>query len=141
MQQRVAIARALAFKPQILLMDEPFASVDAQTRADLEDLVLQVHARLGITVVFVTHDIDESIYLADRVIVLTQRPTRVKEIVSVKLPRPRDQIATKALAEFTDLRSHLFQLIKGERAGLLESLSPEELVNPQELVARRVGAE
>jgi NitT/TauT family transport system ATP-binding protein len=141
MQQRVAIARALAYQPRLLLMDEPFASVDAQTRADLEDLVLQVHARLGITVVFVTHDIDESIYLADRVIVLTQRPTRVKEIVSVKLPRPRDQIATKALAEFTDLRSHLFQLIKGERAGLLESLSPEELVNPQELVARRVGAE
>ena len=69
MQQRVAIARALAYQPQLLLMDEPFASVDAQTRADLEDLVLQVHAQFGITVVFVTHDIDESVYLADRIIV------------------------------------------------------------------------
>ena len=85
---------------RVLLMDEPFASVDAQTRADLEDLVLQVHADFGITVVFVTHDVDESIYLADRIIVLTQRPTRVKEIVSVSLPRPRDQMATKAVAEF-----------------------------------------
>ena len=75
MQQRVAIARALAYEPRLLLMDEPFASVDAQTRADLEDLVLQVHARFGITVVFVTHDIDESIYLADRIIVLSQKKT------------------------------------------------------------------
>jgi NitT/TauT family transport system ATP-binding protein len=115
MQQRVAIARALAYQPRLLLMDEPFASVDAQTRADLEDLVLDVHARFGITVVFVTHDIDESIYLADRIVVLTHRPTSVKEIVPVRLPRPRDQVATKALAEFTDLRGHVFQLIKSER--------------------------
>src|SRR3712207_6996327 len=72
MQQRVAIARALAYQPEILLMDEPFASVDAQTRADLEDLVLQLRARYGVTVVFVTHDIDESVYLSDRVVVLSQ---------------------------------------------------------------------
>jgi NitT/TauT family transport system ATP-binding protein len=113
MQQRVAIARALAYQPQLLLMDEPFASVDAQTRADLEDLVLQVHAQFGITVVFVTHDIDESVYLADRIIVLTDRPTRVKEIVAVALPRPRGQIQTKELPEFTALRGHVFRLIKG----------------------------
>jgi NitT/TauT family transport system ATP-binding protein len=113
MQQRVAIARALAYQPQLLLMDEPFASVDAQTRADLEDLVLQVHAPFGITVVFVTHDIDESVYLADRIIVLTDRPTRVKEIVAVALPRPRGQIQTKELPEFTALRGHVFRLIKG----------------------------
>jgi NitT/TauT family transport system ATP-binding protein len=116
MQQRVAIARALAYEPRLLLMDEPFASVDAQTRADLEDLVLEVHAKFGITVVFVTHDIDESIYLADRIIVLTHRPTTVKEIVPVPLPRPRDQVATKALPEFTEIRGHVFQLIKDERA-------------------------
>ena len=113
MQQRVAIARALAYQPRLLLMDEPFASVDAQTRADLEDLVLQVHARFGITVVFVTHDIDESVYLADRIIVLTGRPTRIKEIVPVPLPRPRGQMQTKELPEFTSLRGHVFRLIKG----------------------------
>jgi NitT/TauT family transport system ATP-binding protein len=115
MQQRVALARALAYQPRLLLMDEPFASVDAQTRADLEDLVLAVHGQFGITVVFVTHDIDESVYLADRIVVLSQRPTRVNEIVSVNLPRPRDQIATKELHEFTQLRGHVFRLIKNER--------------------------
>jgi NitT/TauT family transport system ATP-binding protein len=114
MQQRVAIARALAFQPHLLLMDEPFASVDAQTRADLEDLVLDVHARFGITVVFVTHDIDESVYLGDRIIVLTHRPTTVKRIVHVSLPRPRDQIATKELPEFTQIRGQVIRLIKGD---------------------------
>jgi NitT/TauT family transport system ATP-binding protein len=115
MQQRVAIARALAYQPSILLMDEPFASVDAQTRGDLEDLVLQVRHEFGVTIVFVTHDIDESVYLADRVIVLTHAPTEVKEIVGVPLPRPRDQIATKALTEFVDLRAHVTELIRVER--------------------------
>lgn len=109
MQQRVAIARALAYQPQILLMDEPFASVDAQTRATLEDLVLRVHHRYGITVLFVTHDIDEAVYLADRVIVLTRGPTRVHEELPVNLPRPRDQVETKALPEFARLRTHVFR--------------------------------
>src|SRR5204863_5562641 len=93
MQQRVAIARALAYQPSILLMDEPFASVDAQTRGDLEDLVLRVRDQFGVTILFVTHDIDESVYLADRVVVLTHSPTQVKEVVAVPLPAPRDQIA------------------------------------------------
>ena len=114
MQQRVAIARALAYQPHLLLMDEPFASVDAQTRADLEDLVLDVHERFGITVVFVTHDIDESVYLADRIVVLSHRPTTVKEIVSVPLARPRDQIATKEQYEFMELRSRVIRQIKGK---------------------------
>jgi NitT/TauT family transport system ATP-binding protein len=114
MQQRVAIARALAYQPSILLMDEPFASVDAQTRADLEDLVLRLRDDYGITVLFVTHDIDESIYLADRVVVLTSAPTEVKEIVPVDLPRPRDQIATKELGDFAQLRGHVYRLIKRE---------------------------
>src|SRR3954454_24209098 len=91
-QQRVAIPRALASQPKILLMDEPFASVDAQTRGDLEDLILRVRELYEITILFVTHDIDESVYLGDRVIVLTHAPTTVKEIVGVQLPRPRDQI-------------------------------------------------
>jgi NitT/TauT family transport system ATP-binding protein len=114
MQQRVAIARALAYQPSILLMDEPFASVDAQTRGELEDLVLQVREEYGITILFVTHDIDESVYLADRVVVLTHSPTEVKEIVQVDLGRPRDQIATKELSEFVHLRGHVYRLIKKE---------------------------
>jgi NitT/TauT family transport system ATP-binding protein len=131
MQQRVALARALAYQPRLLLMDEPFASVDAQTRADLEDLVLDVHAQFGITVVFVTHDIDESVYLGDRVVVLSHRPTSVKEVVPVDLPRPRDQVATKALPEFTRLRSHVFQLIRGERVQEPEELARRELAGAQ----------
>jgi NitT/TauT family transport system ATP-binding protein len=112
MQQRVAIARALAYQPEILLMDEPFASVDAQTRADLEDLVLELRGRYGVTVVFVTHDIDESVYLGDRVIVLTPAPTTVQEICEVALPEPRDQVETKELPEFARLRAHVFRSIK-----------------------------
>jgi NitT/TauT family transport system ATP-binding protein len=115
MQQRVAIARALAYQPSILLMDEPFASVDAQTRGDLEDLVLQVRDEFGITILFVTHDIDESVYLSDRIVVLTHSPTEVKEMIPVGLPKPRDQIATKELAEFTRLRAHVYRLIKREQ--------------------------
>jgi NitT/TauT family transport system ATP-binding protein len=114
MQQRVAIARALAYQPTILLMDEPFASVDAQTRAELEDLVLRVREEYGITILFVTHDIDESVYLADRVVVLTHSPTEVKEIVQVDLGRPRDQITTKEQPEFLQLRGHVYRLIKRE---------------------------
>ena len=115
MQQRVAIARALAYQPQILLMDEPFASVDAQTRGDLEDLVLQVRRDYGVTIVFVTHDIDESVYLSDRIVVLSHPPTEVKEIVPVGLPPDRDQIATKELPEFTHLRAHVYRLIRREQ--------------------------
>jgi NitT/TauT family transport system ATP-binding protein len=112
MQQRVAIARALAYQPEILLMDEPFASVDAQTRADLEDLVMELRSRYSITVLFVTHDIDESVYLSDRVIVLTPSPTRVSEIVDIPLPHPRDQVSTKELADFARLRGHVWRSIK-----------------------------
>src|SRR5215207_4500566 len=112
MQQRVAIARALAYQPQILLMDEPFASVDAQTRADLEDLVLEVRRQFGVTIVFVTHDIDEAVYLSDRIVVLTPSPTRVLEILDVELPHPRDQVTTKELGDFTRLRGHVWRSIK-----------------------------
>ena len=112
MQQRVAIARALAYQPEILLMDEPFASVDAQTRSDLEDLILQVRERYDMTILFVTHDIDESVYLADRIVVLTTAPSTVREILDVNLPRPRDQIETKELPDFAHLRAHVYRLIK-----------------------------
>jgi NitT/TauT family transport system ATP-binding protein len=111
MQQRVAIARALAYRPDILLMDEPFASVDAQTRSGLEDLVLDIRREYGMTVLFVTHDIDESVYLADRIVVLTNRPTRVLEEIEVPLPQPRNQVSTKELPEFVHLRAHVYTAI------------------------------
>jgi NitT/TauT family transport system ATP-binding protein len=111
MQQRVAIARALAYRPDLLLMDEPFASVDAQTRFELEDLILRVREEFGVTVVFVTHDIDEAIYLADRVVVLSRSPGMVTEIVDITLPRPRDQIATKGDEAFARHREHLLGLV------------------------------
>lgn len=111
MQQRTAIARALAYQPEVLLMDEPFASVDAQSRGELEDLLLNVWSEFGVTVVFVTHDIDESVYLSDKVVVLSKSPTVVKSTLVVDLPRPRDQYRTKQLPEFARLRSEIYALI------------------------------
>lgn len=115
MQQRVAIARALAFSPRILVMDEPFASVDAQTRAELEDLVLGLRDRLDITFLLVTHDIDEAVYLADRVVVLSGAPTTVTAVVPVDLGRDRDQVETKETAKFVELRSQVYRLIRSEQ--------------------------
>ncbi|MFC7400953.1 ABC transporter ATP-binding protein [Citricoccus sp. GCM10030269] len=112
MQQRVAIARALAYRPSLLLMDEPFASVDAQTRSELEDLVRNLHLESGLTSLFVTHDIDEAVYLGDRVVVLSKPPTSVQEIVEVPLPRNRDQLHTKELPEFSATRSRVLQSIQ-----------------------------
>jgi NitT/TauT family transport system ATP-binding protein len=116
MQQRVAIARGLAYQPEVLLMDEPFASVDAQTRADLEDLVLSIRHDYDVTVLFVTHDIDESVYMGDRVVILTPRPSRVQEVLEIDLPRPRDQVDTKEMPEFAHLRAHVYRAIRGGRA-------------------------
>jgi NitT/TauT family transport system ATP-binding protein len=115
MQQRVAIARALAYEPEAMLMDEPFASVDAQTRSDLEDLILSVRDRFGMTVLLVTHDIDESVYLADRVVVLSGSPATVREEITVDLPSPRDQLSTKLLPRFSELRAHVMTLIREDR--------------------------
>ena len=112
MQQRVAIARGLAYQPEIMLMDEPFASVDAQTRADLEDLVRKLWKELGVTVLFVTHDIDESVYLGQRVIVLSNRPTVVQDDVTIDLPDERDQLTTRSDARFTELRHHIYAEIQ-----------------------------
>jgi len=114
MQQRVAIARALAYEPGILLLDEPFASVDAQTRADLQDLLLNVWHRTNLTVLLVTHDVDEAAYLADRIVVLSASPALVKETIDVELPRPRDQIRTRQLPEFADLRGRVFASVRAE---------------------------
>ncbi|MDQ2722384.1 MAG: ABC transporter ATP-binding protein [Actinomycetota bacterium] len=114
MQQRVAIARALAFQPDALLMDEPFASVDAQTRAELEDLILGLRNEFGVTVILVTHDIDEAVYLGDEVVVLSGSPTRVRERIRTDLGAQRDQITTKALPAFAAHRTRVLRLIRNE---------------------------
>jgi NitT/TauT family transport system ATP-binding protein len=117
MQQRVAIARAVAYEPHILIMDEPFAAVDAQTRADLEDLVRRLWHRLGVTVLFVTHDIDEAVYLGQRVLVLSSSPTVILEDVAVDLPDERDQLHTRSEQRFAELRSHVYELIQQAKRG------------------------
>ncbi|MDV3221473.1 MAG: ABC transporter ATP-binding protein [Intrasporangium sp.] len=117
MQQRVAIARAVAYEPSVLLMDEPFAAVDAQTRADLEDLVRSLWRQLGVTVLFVTHDIDEAVYLGERVLVLTNRPTVVMADVAIDLPVDRDQLETRASTRFAELRHDVYGLIQEAKAG------------------------
>jgi NitT/TauT family transport system ATP-binding protein len=115
MQQRVAIARAVAYRPAVLLMDEPFAAVDPHVRADREDLILRVQADTGVTVVLVTHDIDEAVYLGRRVLALTHRPTSVRRSFDVPLAYPRNQLVTRAAPEFVDLRTEVLAMIQAER--------------------------
>jgi len=112
MQQRVAIARALAYRPEVILMDEPFASVDAQTRLDLEDLVLGMRRDYHMTIVFVTHDIDEAVYLSDRVVVLGGSPTTVRDVVQIDLGASRDQIASRSLPQFAEYRAAILKEIR-----------------------------
>ena len=112
MQQRVAIARAIAYEPSVLLMDEPFAAVDAQTRADLEDLVRDLWHRLGVTILFITHDIDEAVYLGQRVIMLSASPTVVREDLAIDLPDARDQLTTRSSPRFAELRSRVYAQIQ-----------------------------
>jgi NitT/TauT family transport system ATP-binding protein len=114
MQQRVAIARALAYQPKLLLMDEPFASVDAQTRFELEDLVLRVRSEFGMTIVFVTHDIDEAVYIGDRIVALSGSPCVVKRELAVPLPPQRDQVTTRSAPAFVELRTEVLRLVTTE---------------------------
>jgi NitT/TauT family transport system ATP-binding protein len=111
MQQRVAIARALACEPSLLLMDEPFGSLDAQTRAELEDQLLQVWERFEQTIIFVTHDIDEGIYLSDRVLVLTDSPAEISKEFQTGLPRPRRQIETRSDSSFLRIRNAIHKMV------------------------------
>jgi len=112
MQQRVGLARALAIDPEILLMDEPFASVDAQTREMLQEELLQLHERERKTMIFITHSIDEAIILGDRVAVMASRPGRLKEVLPVDFPRPRDPAALRAHSRYTELRNHIWNELR-----------------------------
>jgi NitT/TauT family transport system ATP-binding protein len=113
MQQRVAIARALATDPQVLLMDEPFAALDAQTRDILQSELLRIWEQIRTTVVFVTHSIDEAIFLADRIVVMTARPAQVKETIAVDLPRPRD-IDIRNSEAFNAYRARVWDALREE---------------------------
>lgn len=113
MRQRLAIARAYAVKPQFLLMDEPFGALDAQTRANMQNLLLKVLASEGKTVMLITHSVEEAIYLASRIVVVTARPARIKEIVDVPFAYPRDE-SIQERPEFGALRSHIRELVMSE---------------------------
>ena len=114
MQQRVAIARALAPQPRVLLMDEPFGALDAQTRAQMQNYLLEVWHNIDITVIFVTHDLDEAVYLSDRILALKANPGEVNEVIEVPVPRPRapDMLLSP---EFQATRRHIDELINPNR--------------------------
>jgi NitT/TauT family transport system ATP-binding protein len=112
MQQRVQIARALALRPAVLLMDEPFAALDAMTKASLQDELLRVRERTGSSFVFVTHDIEEAVYLGDRIAVITGSPGTIGQTFDIDLPKPRDQIITRQLTEFLQFRYDVHQAIR-----------------------------
>ena len=114
MQQRVQIARCLAQDPKLLLMDEPFGALDAMTRQTLQDEILQLAAEKQITTIFITHDLEEAIYLGDRVVVLGRSPATVVESVEIELPRPRNQLTTREDGRFLAYRHRLFEILAHE---------------------------
>lgn len=124
MQQRVCIARALICEPEVLLMDEPFSAVDAMTRAILQELVMRIWQTLPITILFVTHDVDEAVFLSTRIISLARAGGGIAEDVPIVLPSPRDQIATRADPKFTELRQKLFASIFVQEKVLERSAGP-----------------
>ncbi|MCU1442052.1 MAG: putative transporter, ATP-binding protein [Cryobacterium sp.] len=136
MQQRVAIARAVAYRPKVLLMDEPFAAVDAQTRADLEDLIRSIWHKLGVTILFITHDIDESVYLGQRVIMLSNSPTVVQDDLTIDLPDERDQLTTRSSKRFAELRTHVYEQIQ-----LAKASKPTGVVAAQKSPAQKASAQ
>jgi NitT/TauT family transport system ATP-binding protein len=117
MQQRVAIARALICEPEVLLMDEPFSAVDALTRATLQDLLLEIRLRISLTVLFVTHDVEEAIYLSTHVLAMSRAPARVDDFLAIDLPYPRSQIATREAPRFLEYRHRLFSRLFAQETG------------------------
>ena len=128
MKQRVAIARALAFDPEVLLMDEPFAALDAQTREILQTELLRIWEQTSKTILFVTHAIDEAIYLAQRVVVMTARPGRIKQIVDIDLPWPRVDSDVRSSRPFALLRHLIWELLAGEVEKAQHLASPRDPV-------------
>jgi ABC-type nitrate/sulfonate/bicarbonate transport system ATPase subunit len=122
MQQRVQIARALAMRPRVLLMDEPFGALDAMTKASLQDQLQQVRELTGTTIVFVTHDVEEAVYLSDRLVVLRGSPANIGLSLDIPLPRPRHQITTKERADYLELRHEVYAAL-GHRVGEPERAS------------------
>lgn len=115
MKQRVGLARALSIDPQVLLMDEPFGALDAQTRESLQAEVLRIHRETGKTIIFVTHDLDEAVLLADRVVLMASHPGRVKQIFDIPIPRPRnDVLAVRGMDEFAELRYDIWRTLMAE---------------------------
>jgi len=116
MQQRVQIARALALKPRVLLMDEPFGALDALTKASMQDELLRVQEQTGSTIVFITHDLEEAIYLSDRVFVIAGSPGHIPVQMTTGLPRPRHQLTTREAPDYLDLRHRLTEAIRDDHA-------------------------
>lgn len=115
MQQRLALARALVCKPSVLLMDEPCSNVDAITKFELQDLIQEIWREFGLTVIYVTHDIDEALFLSDDILVMQPHPGPIHERLVVDLPRPRDQVATRGDARYLELREHVYRLLASHR--------------------------
>jgi NitT/TauT family transport system ATP-binding protein len=121
MRQRVGLARALVTEPRILLMDEPFAAVDALTRELMQDELAQIVQKTGQTIIFITHSVDEAITLGDRLVVVTSRPGRVKEIIPVTIPRPRSGRQIRHMPEYADIRDRIWELLGNEAPVKAES--------------------
>ena len=119
MQQRIGLARALAIDPAILLMDEPFSALDAQTREVLQMELMRIHGQTGKTTLFVTHDLDEAIYISDRVVVMAAKPGRVKKIIDIPFPHPRPELPElRGDAKFQEIRSEMWDLIRTPTAAV-----------------------
>jgi NitT/TauT family transport system ATP-binding protein len=114
MRQRVAIARSLAYDPKVLLMDEPFAAVDSQTRENLQDELLNIWEKTKKTMIFITHSIEEAVFLADRVVVMSARPGRIKRILDINLPRPRRAADMRVSADYTWLTHKVWELLQND---------------------------
>jgi len=126
MKQRVAIARSLAYDPEVLLMDEPLAAVDAQTRESLQDELLRIWEKTGKTIIFVTHSIEEAVLLADRVVVMTSRPGRIRKILEIDLPRPRTAAEMRASPDYSWICRSVWELLQNEN-GDSDDLPEEEV--------------
>ncbi|MDR1081697.1 MAG: ABC transporter ATP-binding protein [Deltaproteobacteria bacterium] len=130
MKQRVAIARALAYDPEVLLMDEPFAAVDAQTRETLQDELMRIWEKTRKTIVFVTHSIDEAILLADRVVVMSPNPGRIREVVEIELPRPRTNREMRVSRDFAAVRQTVWENLQETGGRSAPEAFPEPRISP-----------